>query len=75
MNLSPTIQYLRAWLGSRVADRDETGATAVEYGMLVALIAAILVAVIGLLGDEIFGAFADVVDALNGSGARPTKPA
>jgi pilus assembly protein Flp/PilA len=37
--------------------RDERGATAVEYGLMVALIAAIIVAVVAALGDQILAAF------------------
>lgn len=43
---------------------DEEGATAVEYGLLVALIAAIIVTVVGLLGLQVQAAFQTVVDAL-----------
>ena len=52
------------WLQTRLAEERERGATAVEYGMLVALIAAFLVAVVILLRDAIAGAFQSVVDAL-----------
>ncbi len=44
--------------------RDERGATAVEYGLLVALIAAVIVAVVGLLGTQINAAFQTVLDAM-----------
>jgi pilus assembly protein Flp/PilA len=44
--------------------RNEQGATAVEYGMLVALIAAIIVTVVGTLGGQISTAFQTIVDAL-----------
>lgn len=44
--------------------RDDEGATAVEYGLIVALIAAFLVTVIGLLGKDISGAFQTVIDAI-----------
>lgn len=37
--------------------RDERGATAVEYGLLVALIAAVIVTVVATLGGKITGAF------------------
>lgn len=47
--------------------RDEEGATAVEYGMMVALIAAVIVAIVGLLGTEVQGAFQTVCDAIKGS--------
>ncbi len=39
---------------------EEKGATAVEYGLLVALIAAIIIATVALLGQNILGAFNDV---------------
>ncbi|MEY3360742.1 MAG: Flp/Fap pilin component [Actinomycetota bacterium] len=42
----------------------EDGATAVEYGLIVALIAAIIVAVVAVLGTTIRDAFQSVVDAL-----------
>lgn len=44
--------------------QDESGAAAVEYGMLVALIAAVIVAVVGLLGADIKRAFETVQTAL-----------
>ena len=44
--------------------REERGATAVEYGLLVALIAAVIVAIVGLLGGKIQAAFQTVYDAL-----------
>ena len=42
----------------------EKGATAVEYGLLVALIAAVIVGVVGLLGTAIQGAFQTVLNEL-----------
>ncbi|MDQ0031011.1 Flp family type IVb pilin [Arthrobacter bambusae] len=42
----------------------EKGATAVEYGMLVALIAAVIVTVVGLLGGKINTAFTAINSAL-----------
>jgi len=44
--------------------REDKGATAVEYGLLVALIAAIIIGVVATLGTQIQGAFQTVVDAL-----------
>jgi pilus assembly protein Flp/PilA len=43
---------------------NEEGATAVEYGIMVALIAAVIVTVVGLLGTEITAAFQTVLDAI-----------
>jgi len=42
----------------------ERGATAVEYGLIVALIAAVIVAVVALLGTEIRDAFQIVLTKL-----------
>ena len=43
---------------------EEKGATAVEYGLLVALIAAVIVAVVVLLGQNINDAFTKVNDSM-----------
>ena len=40
--------------------RDERGATAVEYGLMVALIAAVIIVAVGLLGTTLNGVFGDV---------------
>ena len=37
--------------------RDETGASAIEYGLIVALIAAALVLVFGLFGESVVALF------------------
>lgn len=47
------------------AKRDEEkGATAVEYGLLVALIAAVIVSVVVLLGNKIDTAFSTVNNSI-----------
>lgn len=46
------------------ATTNDRGATAVEYGLLVALIAAVIVGVVTTLGTDIQGAFQKVVAAL-----------
>ena len=46
--------------------RDESGATMVEYGIMVALIAAICIGTVGILGvnvDEAFGTVNSELDA------------
>ena len=43
---------------------DDEGATAVEYGLLVALIAAVIVGVVGTLGGQVTDAFQTVSDAI-----------
>lgn len=45
---------------------DESGVTAVEYGMIVALIAAIIVTVVTQLGTQVQAAFQKIVTALGG---------
>lgn len=49
-----------------VKDRlsSEKGATAVEYGLLVALIAAVIIGVVATLGTQIQVAFQTIVDEL-----------
>jgi pilus assembly protein Flp/PilA len=42
-------------------NRDDRGATAVEYGLIVALIAAVIVIVVGTLGTKVSTAFQTVV--------------
>ena len=42
------------------ARSDERGATAVEYGLMVALIAAVIIAVVAVIGTKINGAFQTV---------------
>ncbi len=44
--------------------KDEEGATAVEYGIMVALIAAVIIAVVTTLGTGIRDTFQKVVNAL-----------
>ena len=46
------------------AKRDDRGATAVEYGLLVALIAAVIVGIVATLGTEVRTAFTTVSNAL-----------
>ena len=50
-----TMEHLRNLLQARRVDRDEAGASAVEYGLLVAGIAALIVAVVFLFGGMISG--------------------
>ena len=45
--------------------KDESGAAMVEYGLLVALIAAVVVVVVGALGTQIKTAFCTVETAIN----------
>jgi len=46
---------------------DERGATAVEYGMMVALIAAVIVAIVALIGTQLNTKFGEVLTAIGGA--------
>jgi pilus assembly protein Flp/PilA len=59
------IEYLRILLNARFEKMDERGASAVEYGLLVAGIAAVIVAVVFLLGGEVKSAFSDTCKSIN----------
>ena len=49
--------------------QDDEGASAVEYGLLVAAIAAIIILVVFALGTYVRGAFKDTCDAFSASNA------
>lgn len=44
---------------------DESGATAIEYGLIAALISIAAIAVMGEVGDSLEGTFTEVNDGLN----------
>lgn len=52
------LQYMRIRLAAK--SRTDRGATAVEYGLLVALIAVGIIAAVGLLRDELNSLFGEV---------------
>jgi pilus assembly protein Flp/PilA len=47
-------------------DRDESGASAVEYGLLIAGVAALIVVVVFAFGNTISGVFTDTCTAVTG---------
>lgn len=51
--------------------REETGATAVEYGLIVGLIAVAIVAVLVVLGPQLANMFQSVSDSLPGGATTP----
>src|SRR3954447_17810748 len=51
------LDYLRIMLNARLAKMDERGASAVEYGLLIAGIAALIVVVVFAFGGVIKGIF------------------
>lgn len=48
----------------------ERGATAVEYGLMVALIAAAIIATVGLLGEQLDALFEEIRLAIAGEAAE-----
>ncbi len=56
------LDYLRIMLNARTAKMDERGASAVEYGLLIAGIAALIVTVVFLFGGALTGIFSDTCD-------------
>ena len=62
------LDYLRIMINARLAKMDERGASAVEYGLLVAGIAAVIVAVVFLLGSTLDGVFQDTNNSISSGG-------
>ena len=58
------IEYLTIMLNARKSQMDERGASAVEYGLLVAGIAAVIVLVVIALGGKIKAAFTGTCSAI-----------
>ncbi|HVQ18078.1 MAG TPA: Flp family type IVb pilin [Actinomycetes bacterium] len=51
-------------LNARLAKMDERGASAVEYGLLVAGIAAVIVGIVFILGNTLNGVFTKTNDSI-----------
>jgi pilus assembly protein Flp/PilA len=58
-------------LRSSAGRKTDEGASAVEYGLLVAAIAAVIVALVFALGSYVRGAFQNSCDAIAKSGVQP----
>ncbi len=69
------IFYAFSTLKAKLGDK-ERGATAVEYGIMVALIAVVIITAVILVGDNLTAVFNDVGDKLElaeGSGGGTTE--
>ena len=53
------------FLKAQLEEREERGATAVEYGLMVALIAAVIVGAVGLLGTQVRDTFNSVAGRIH----------
>jgi pilus assembly protein Flp/PilA len=56
-------------------EREEKGATAVEYGLMVGLIAVVIIAAVTLLGTQLKELFTSITGSLKGAGGAPAAPA
>ena len=61
------LEFLRIMLDARTEDRDERGASAVEYGLLIAGIAALIVVVVFAFGETITSVFDTTCDTIGES--------
>ncbi len=64
---------LQSVISERV-ERDDKGATAVEYGLMVALIAAAIITVVTLLGADVRDAFNSIEDGIGGDDGGNVAP-
>ena len=63
INAYATLATLVAFAQERLR-RDEKGATAVEYGLMVGLIAVVIIVAVTALGGQLEGLFSEVSDSL-----------
>ena len=61
------LDYLRIMLAAKKAKLDERGASAVEYGLLIAGIAALIIAVVFLFGGVLNSIFNDTCNSVGAS--------
>ncbi len=61
------VDYLRILLNARLSQMEERGASAVEYGLLIAGIAAVVVVAVVALGPVIKDAFSKTCSSVKGA--------
>ena len=64
------LDYLRIMLNAQKAKMDERGASAVEYGLLIAGIAALIVAVVFLFGGVLNNIFSSTCNTVGQSAGQ-----
>ena len=67
------LDYFRIVLNARLAKMDERGASAVEYGLLIAGIAALIVVVVFAFGNVIKNIFSDTCKSVGQSASGGTS--
>ena len=50
--------------------KDESGATAIEYGLIAALIAVVLISTLGALGNNMKNSFGQISTSVQGANSR-----
>ena len=63
------IRMTGAWLATRLNIKSELGATAVEYGIMVALIAAVIIAAVVFLGQRTSSTFSCTASVISSKAA------
>ncbi len=64
------LDYLRIMINAQKAKMDERGASAVEYGLLIAGIAALIVAVVFLFGGVLSNIFSSTCNTIGASSGQ-----
>jgi len=59
------LQFCKAWLSAKFSD--DEGATMVEYGLMVALVAIVVAIAAAALGNGVFGIFNDATTSVGGT--------
>jgi pilus assembly protein Flp/PilA len=67
LGMQTMMEYMRAWLELKV---DRRAVTALEYGMIAALIAVVIVGTVSTLGGKLNAAFNSVSTALPAAASR-----
>ena len=62
------IATLQTFVNDRFEGRKDRGATAVEYGLLVGLIAVVIIGAVGLFGTELRDIFTNITEKLGEAG-------
>ncbi|WP_372698875.1 Flp family type IVb pilin [Arthrobacter sp. JSM 101049] len=73
LSIYATLQTLGFKIKNRL-QQDETGATAVEYGIMVGLIAVVIIGLVFTLGDDLAAKFQEIIDGLNNPAGTATTP-
>jgi len=60
------LSAVSAFVSDRFEKKNDRGATAVEYGLLVGLIAVVIIVAVALLGNQLVALFNDITGQLAG---------